>query len=146
MRRIYIAGRYSRRDEFNFYAGILRGRGATIDARWLTREPSAWSVKDIRRGIEGAADAGRIAAIQDFGDVCRANMLLSFTEDDDAGYTSGGRHVEYGIAYTMGLTLAIVGPRENVFHCFGHEEQFDDFDAFERSIWLSKWLSTEGIR
>lgn len=146
MRRIYIAGRFSRQREFRTYAAQLRKRGATVDARWLERDESDWSAADIRSGNAYAIREGNKAAHEDLRDVMRSNLLLSFTENDDAGYTSGGRHVEFGIAYTMGLSLVIVGPRENVFHCHGVAAKFDDFDAFFASPWLINWLSTRGIR
>lgn len=146
MRRIYIAGRFSRQAEFNEYAKMLRVAGATIDCRWLKREENDWSAATIRAGDLYSQTKGRAAAVEDYRDVSRSNMLLSFTENDDAGYTSGGRHVEFGIAYTYGLRLVIVGPRENVFHCFDGVEQFDTFEAFMKSDFLVAWLSYEGIR
>jgi hypothetical protein len=147
MRRIYIAGRYSRREEFNTYADELRSRGATIDARWLTgAHDSAFTMKDIRAGDRAGIRHAQKAAAEDLRDVMRSNMLLSFTENDDAGYTSGGRHVEFGVAYVNGLTLVIVGPRENVFHCHGVAEVFPDFGAFVTSDYFDRWMLKTGIR
>jgi hypothetical protein len=146
MRRIYLAGRFSRQEELRFYGFRLRQLGATVDARWLDREESDWSAEDIRGGSAYAQAMGRVAAREDYKDIGRSNMLLSFTENDDAGYTSGGRHVEFGWAYAMGLTLAIVGPRENVFHCADGVTQFDDFDAFIESDYLRGWLRGRGLK
>lgn len=320
MRRIYLAGRFSRQDELRFYGFRLRQLGATVDARWLDQEDGDWDVEDIRAGSLYAIEMGRRRAAEDLKDLGRSNMLLSFTENDDAedrtrtqppdgmteewrpipfsalgyevsnfgrvrngegetiagkksngylrvqpsgrsgradsvhgivaalfigpcpegreidhldGYKDnnwagnleyvthaenvaraaarmtggphagarngraklteddvasirarakdgdskaaiardfdvsdvligkvvrgelwpqapepddGSRHVEFGAARWLGLTLAIVGPRENVFHCAEDVAQFDDFEAFIESDYLRGWLRSRGLR
>jgi hypothetical protein len=146
MRRIYIAGRFSRRREFRNYAALLRQRGATIDARWLERDQTGFSAAQLRSGDKSAETYFDGVAAEDLRDLMRSNMLLSFTENDDAGYTSGGRHVEFGVAYVNGLTLVIVGPRENAFHCHGVAAQYANFEDFFASSFLVSWLSSKGIR
>lgn len=146
MRRIYLAGRFSRQKELAFNGFRLRQLGATVDARWLDQDDEDWTADDIRAGSLYAIEMGRRRAAEDLKDLGRSNMLLSFTENDDAGYTSGGRHVEFGAARWLGLTLAIVGPRENVFHCAEDVAQFDDFEAFIESDYLRGWLRSRGLR
>src|SRR4029079_13196343 len=73
------------------------------------------------RWIEGGRgdDPELVAAIEDVGDLERADCLVTFTERPErnvAWAARGGRHVEFGIALATGKRLCIVGPRENIFH------------------------------
>jgi nucleoside 2-deoxyribosyltransferase len=101
MRTIYLAGRFSRRDEFNGYAVRLRSWGFTVDARWLVEDHEWYGEQDA-----GAREAARRFALDDLEDVTRADIVLVFT----------GRHVEYGIALGQGKDIVVVGEPENVFH------------------------------
>ena len=70
------------------------------------------------------AEAARLFAQEDLGDVMQCDVLISFTERHDSGYSRGGRHVEFGLAYALGKMLFVVGPRENVFHALEGVRQF----------------------
>lgn len=112
MRRVYLAGRFSRRDEFNGYAVRLREWGLTVDARWLVEDHEWYGERD-----EDAVAAARSFAKDDLEDVSRADIVLVFTEPPNAGGRNrGGRHVEYGIALALHKDILIVGEPENVFH------------------------------
>lgn len=62
-------------------------------------------------------------------DVDGADVLVLFTVKPTRATKRGGRHVEFGIAYALGKTLVVCGPRENIFHYMDGVQQFDDFDA-----------------
>jgi hypothetical protein len=110
--RVYLAGRFSRRDEFNRYADRLREWGYVVDARWLV-EDHEWYGEDDDQALAAA----RGFALDDFGDVTAADIVLVFTEPPNpGGRNRGGRHVEYGIALGQGKDIIIVGQPENVFH------------------------------
>ena len=103
--RIYIAARYDRRFEMLGVAAELVRAGHEISSRW----------------IEGGRAVSRelTAAVEDLGDLVRADCLVTFTERPQRHVpwaARGGRHVEFGIALAMGKRLCIVGLRENVFH------------------------------
>lgn len=112
--RFYIAGRYDRRTDLLHYAQFLECFGHTSTARWLTGAHE-------KPGLEGSSTDGYTAdelaafAIDDLFDIADADVLIAFTESPDVGFTSGGRHVEFGYALALGLDVAIIGPRENVF-------------------------------
>lgn len=109
---VYIAGRFSRRDEFNGYAAQLRSWGYDVDARWLV-ENHEW----YGEGDAEALAAARGFATDDLEDVTRADIVLVFTEPPNpGGRNRGGRHVEYGIALGQGKDIIVVGQPENVFH------------------------------
>ena len=111
-RRVYLAGRFSRRDEFNGYADRLRAWGFTVDARWLTEAHEWYGERDA-----DALEAARSFARDDLEDVSRSDIVLVFTEPSNpGGRNRGGRHVEYGIALALHKDILIVGEPENVFH------------------------------
>jgi nucleoside 2-deoxyribosyltransferase len=112
MRRAYLAGRFSRRDEFNGYAERLRAAGLTVDARWLIEDHEWYGEQDA-----GALQAARAFAMDDLEDVARADVVLVFTEPaNPGGRNRGGRHVEYGLALGLAKDIVIIGEPENVFH------------------------------
>lgn len=55
-------------------------------------------------------------AQQDLEDIRRADAFLLFTDAPQFATTSGGRHVETGFALANSKPIAIIGPRENIFH------------------------------
>lgn len=110
--RVYLAGRFSRRDEFNDYARQLRLRNFTVDARWLV-EKHEWYGEDSDAAIAAAEQFAR----DDVEDVLRSDFVLVFTErPNPGGRNRGGRHVEYGIAVGQGKDIVVIGDPENVFH------------------------------
>lgn len=116
--RIYLAARYSRREELNGYADELRNEGFTVDARWLLGEhkwnPLAAEVEAAEFSVPLVA---RRFALDDVEDLLKSDIVISFTEPTRAVSSSrGGRHVEFGLAYAWRKKLYLVGPRENVFH------------------------------
>ncbi len=111
-RLVYLAGRFSRRDEFNGYAKTLRVAGFRVDARWLVENHEWYGEHDA-----AAIEAARGFARDDLEDVARADAVLVFTEPPNpGGRNRGGRHVEFGIALGLGKDIYVVGSPENVFH------------------------------
>ena len=123
--RIYLAARYSRREELCGYRSELERLGHTVTARWLNGEHQA-----------ADDDPGPLAeqfAQHDYDDLRYSDLLINFTEAPRSDANRGGRHVEFGIAlgwvregYELGpQRVMVVGPRENVFHWLAPIEQFD---------------------
>lgn len=136
--RVYLAGRFSRRDELNRYAARLREWGFTVDARWLTEEHEWFghSGEDELRAAQGfAAD--------DIADIAKADLVLVFTEHvKPGGRNRGGRHVEYGLALGLSKDVAVVGPLENVFHTINGPVfiQTDEMHRVPARVWhLQFW-------
>ena len=56
-------------------------------------------------------------------------MLIQFS-DEPRTPTRGGKHVELGIALGLGMTVAVIGPKENVFHFHPRVTIFPRFSDF----------------
>lgn len=122
MTKMYLAGRFDRKDELACYAAQLEDVGHVVTSRWLT------GVHDHTTERELTPDDLAVFAAEDLEDIDAADLLVLFTERPDAGYMSGGRHVEFGYALARCPAVVIVGGPENVFH---HGlTQYDTWDAF----------------
>lgn len=117
--RIYLASRFSRRDELREYATRLDAAGHSITSRWRYGPDKPY---EQTSQIDALAHA-----LRDEEDIMRADCVISFTEPRNEGYSSGGRHVEFGIARAAGKINILVGPDENVFHQLAHYT-VDTFD------------------
>ena len=112
MSGFYLAARYSRREELQGYKAELEALGHTVYGQWLTGAHLATEEDILHR-----PELGRDFAVDDLLDICQADTMISFTEPPRSAANRGGRHVEFGIAIAREMNLAVVGPRENVFHC-----------------------------
>ena len=88
--------------------------------------------------VEAATDEvppeGALFAKDDFDDLRNADLVVAFTEPPRSGNSRGGRHIEAGLALAWGITLWIVGPRENVFYCLPQVRQFKTFEAVKEAM------------
>lgn len=100
--RVYLAARYSRRDEMEEIAAQLAGRGAGVTSRWIRGE---------HEGLPA-----ELCAADDVADIAVADAVIAFTEPEGSPYSRGGRHVEAGIALGLRKPLLVVGPPENIFY------------------------------
>lgn len=124
--KIYLASRYSRREELCKYREELRAQGHTVEARWLDGKHQLDNAgtpigdhgeKLVEEGNDSKNAALRAKFAQDdWDDVMSAEVQINFTEPPRSTANRGGRHVEYGIALARGIRVIIVGHRENIFH------------------------------
>lgn len=122
---IYLAARYSRIDELNRYADILRERGHDITSRWLK---GAHQISDDGLSREADRETRERFAVEDIADINNSDLLIAFTEPPRSSNSRGGRHVEFGYALGLGTEVFVVGPRENVFHCLSEVRVFETFE------------------
>jgi hypothetical protein len=126
---VYLAARYSRREELCLYREELRALGFSVQARWLDggHQISSEGTPLGENGealVEGdcggqSEEAGKLRAkfaADDWADVMRADIVISFTEPPRSNASRGGRHVEFGIGLARGRRSMVVGYRENIFH------------------------------
>lgn len=137
MLKIYLASRYSRREELCEYRSQLRAMGHDVQARWLDGEhqisetgaPIGNSGEALVEGDDGgtserAAMLRSRFAEDDWEDVNTAEVVISFTEQPRSSANRGVRHVEYGIALANSARVIVVGYRENIFHWLPQVEFF----------------------
>lgn len=130
MTHVYIAGRYSRRDEFREMRKKLYAAGYIVNSRWLNES----SPLDSQMGDQEEEFYLKTQRV-DLVDICRAEEMLFFAEDPTVGVPRGGRHVEFGYALASGIPINVIGPRENVFHyhhTINHYATLEDFLAANR--------------
>lgn len=126
MSRIYLAARYSRREELCGYADQLRAAGHVVTSRWINGNHQ---VDDRGLSVEAHRSERERFAMEDFEDVCTANVIINFTEQPRSSNSRGGRHVELGIALGLGMRCIVVGPRENVFHCLPSVAVYETWES-----------------
>src|SRR4051812_16025064 len=136
--KVYLAARYSRREELCGYRAQLEAHGFVVTSRWLNGQhqldaagaPIGDQGEQLVEGGEGreAAALRRRFCEEDVTDVLDADILISFTEEPRKPSSNrGGRHVEFGIALGVNRSLLAhgdvpqfrlitIGHRENIFH------------------------------
>lgn len=127
MAKIYLAARYSRREELCGYRAALESIGHTVTSRWLDGNHQ---VDDAGLSAEAKAAERTRFAEEDWDDLVAAEWCISFTEAPRSSNSRGGRHVEFGAALALGHRCDVIGPRENVFHCLPDVQVFADWAAF----------------
>lgn len=125
--KIYLAARYSRREELCKYRDMLEGTCChKVTSRWLHGNHQADD-----SGLGGEESAARGFAEEDSEDLRAADAVISFTEEPrKPSSTRGGRHVEFGMGLALGKHLAVIGYRENVFHCLKSVFYYPSWDSF----------------
>ena len=112
--KVYLAARFSRRDELEQEARpVFEAAGWTVISRWHREQTSA--PIDGAMANHSAADNAEYAQ-RDLEDVQACDALVLFTEAPESAWPRGARHVEYGYALALGKSVYLIGPRENVFH------------------------------
>lgn len=141
--KIYLASRYSRREELVKYRTELQNLGLDVQARWLDGkhqlandgtpigdkgEKLVEGVDDGSTNVQNAQLRSKFAQ-DDWEDVSSADLVINFTEAPRSSANRGGRHVEFGIALARNARVIVVGHRENIFHwlpCVEFVQTFDE--------------------
>lgn len=110
--KVYLCGRYGRRDEFRELRNILEKNGVLVVSRWLDTD---WERKEDGGSSAAPAEYRQEYAEIDMRDVLAADAVVCVTEPPRGG-GRGGRHVEFGLALAWGKKLVVVGYRENLFY------------------------------
>lgn len=127
----YIASRYSRRSQMQFFARGIIHRGDKVTSRWVFGDHDDVADDKFNRiSDDHRVEIGRKWATEDLIDLESAEKIICCTEDPDGrvnGRNRGGRHVELGVALGKGKKVIVCGPRENVFCCLPEIEWYPDF-------------------
>lgn len=127
--KVYIAARYSRKEEMKEQVAKLQDNGFEVTSTWMT---------ETHDGSVQLADISPVALLsyarRDLKEVDDADVLLFYSESDQSYNRRGGRHVEYGYALAKDKLIIVVGPYENIFHYAVHH-----FKTTEAAIaWLKE--------
>jgi nucleoside 2-deoxyribosyltransferase len=115
---IYLAARYSRREEIAEFGRQIEPLGYRVTSRWLLGNHQAENDE-----LHAGAAAEQFAR-EDLEDLAAAEILVAFSETPRTTMSRGGRHVEFGYALAAGHQIVLVGPREHVFCCLGEVRHF----------------------
>jgi len=142
--RIYLAARYSRRDELCEHRRSIESLGHTVTSRWLNGlhqisdagQPIGDSGESLVEDDDEsthvkAASLRSKFALDDFQDVMTCELLIAFTEPPRSSASRGGRHVELGLALGTMKRVWVIGYRENIF-CWMEDVVF--FETIEDAI------------
>jgi nucleoside 2-deoxyribosyltransferase len=125
MIKVYLAAQFARRDEMRGHRSTLESVGITVTSRWLDEEGS------LDGSMDDKTEEFYIkTAYIDLEDVRAARCLIFFAEDPKIGIKRGGRHVEFGYALALGIPIAVIGPKENIFHHCHGIGHFDSLETF----------------
>lgn len=99
--KVYLSASMTRSKATADLAEVLRRHGVDVVSTW----------HDLPFEESEAAAAART----DIDQLAAATVMIAFAETPGAGYQTGGRHVEFGLALALGLRIILVGAREHVF-------------------------------
>jgi hypothetical protein len=132
---VYLAARYTRKEEMRDYRDQLHVRGITVTSSWLDEpEPANVTLKKVSKKKR------RRYAGRDVEDIGRARAIVFFSEQGDT--PRGGRHVEFGIAVAIRLAqsvctpkselyrIIVIGQEENIFHYLPFVEVYPSWEDF----------------
>ncbi len=136
---VYLAARYSRKDEIKQKSLELIDLGINCTSRWLDEKCSADSTM-AKVGDEFCLEV----AHQDIEDIDRAHVLVLFTEDPEKPFVRGGRHFEAGYAYGRGIQTFTIGYRENVFHYLPKITNIPDWETCKEILLTLKEIRQYG--
>jgi hypothetical protein len=147
--KVYLASRYSRREELCGYRQELESRGFEITSRWLNGKHQISDVgvpigdhgEKLVEGDDGnqSEEAQKLRmdfAREDVSDVLGAEIVICFTEPPRSSASRGGRHVEFGLALAKGKFVIVIGHRENLFCWLPEVAFFPTWEQFKESAWF----------
>ena len=123
--RLYLAGRYSRKEELKSYVPLLEANGFEVLTNWL-KEKADSNIGLDEMTNEECEDTSNV----DLTDIQSVEAMLFFAEDPLTGTPRGGRHVEFGYALALKKPIFVVGPKENIFHWQPYVTHFESIEDF----------------
>lgn len=115
----YLAARWERQAELQAYRDDLTAIGIRCTSSWLD------VVAGSSLASTGDGKTHHDHATNDLADVAGSDKLILFTEK--GATPRNGRMVEFGYALGVGIEVAVIGPRENLFCHLSDVQQFDDW-------------------
>jgi hypothetical protein len=101
MLKVYIAARGQDQHLASLCRAELAPHGVACTSQWIDKDLAFESHDEAQLDID---------------DVRAADALIVIKPKDSHRETTGGHHVETGIALERGIPILLLGERENVFH------------------------------
>lgn len=123
--RVYLAARYSRKNEIKALIPVFGSHGISVGSRWLheTSPPDTTLDKVTPEFCQETAST-------DLEDIEMCDALVFFAENPLVGTPRGGRHVEFGFALGIGKRIVVIGEKENIFHYLPGVVHYPDLKTF----------------
>jgi len=122
--KVYIAGKYESRARLREESHAIQVKGHRMLSTWMNETATR------EEGLE-IPDYALLAAKRDVEEVTDADLFIVDTFDVS---TTGGRHVEMGLALASGVPVWVVGPLGgNIFHTLA-SRTFASWHEVHRSI------------
>lgn len=124
--KIYLAARFTAQQEMRGVRDVLTVLGYEVTSSWIDLTVHEVGPVGLTPDVMNA-DPDRCAphAAHDMDDLLRADAVALFTSLGAS--TTGGRHVELGMALAAGKRVMLVGPRENIFQTLPQVEHYSDW-------------------
>jgi nucleoside 2-deoxyribosyltransferase len=132
---IYLAGRYSRKEELRAVADMLNSKVVTVTSRWLYRGMSDDFPNMAREDVP--SEHQERFARQDLQDIREADAFVVIA-DPPRTPSRGGKHVEFGYALALGKEIWVIGPSETVFHHLPQVRHVDTLWQFVKEVGLDR--------
>ena len=122
--RIYLASRYSNKLFLRGVRDKLSAMGHCISSAWLDEEePPNIQVEDVDPAV--LVDY----ALQDMADIRRCVAFVHF-QNQNRPNIRGGALVEFGMAWSKGKNMILVGDRVNIFDFLPAVTHFPTVEEF----------------
>lgn len=131
MAKIYLAARYSRREELCTYRDELEDMGHTVTSRWLKPNPAGEEKEAV--GELPIYDQ-QLLACYNLTDIIKADIFLAFTEEPTFEHVRGTRHTEFGFALALDKMCIIVGPIENIIYSLEKVQQYPTWPTAREAL------------
>lgn len=118
--KIYLASRYVDKPIMRDLRDQLVELGYVVTSRWLDGHDQSSDGTASR-----TAELNQQFAEEDEEDILAADVLILFNPLSVHGTGKGGRHVETGMALSVGMPVFLWGVRENVFHFNRHVKAYE---------------------
>jgi hypothetical protein len=130
----YVAARWDDRKLAMEAAAQLRDAGIVIHSTWLS--PRDDQSMDTLKAEGNIVIEARARALMDVHEIAKSNLFVQLSPEAGFRNSTGGKHVELGIAIALGKTIYIIGQRENVFHYHPSCRLVPTVDAIINSLLL----------
>ena len=123
--KVYLSAAFDHQEEVQRLADFLRMQGHTVTSNWLHEPPLAYDATGF------AAWERRARANDDMADIRRADTLVYISLWPS---TTGGRHVELGMALAWDKRVIRIGPADNMFGHLATIEEYPGIGSFMHSV------------